>query len=40
MDEIGYLLQNFDDYTAEVWERVNNFISHFVMDVITYPSWD
>ena len=27
-------------YTVEVWEWINNFIPHFMMDVITYPCWN
>ena len=26
--------------TVEVWEWINNFTAHFVMDVITYSCWD
>ena len=25
---------------VEVWEWINNFITHFIMDVITYPYWN
>ena len=24
---------------SEVWERIINFISHFIMDLIAYPCW-
>ena len=27
-------------YPLEVWERISNSITHFIMDVITYPCWD
>ena len=37
-DEITYLFTNFNGYAVEVWEWVSNFIPHFVMDVITYPT--
>ena len=36
-DEITYPLQNFVGCIVEVWEWIINFISHFMMDVITYP---
>ena len=26
-------------YTVEVWEWISNFISHLMMDVITYQNW-
>ena len=26
--------------TVEVWEWISNFIPHFIMGVITYPSWN
>ena len=39
-DEIIYLFPNFDSCTVEVWEWINNFISHLIMDVITYPYQD
>ena len=35
--EINYPFQNFNDCTVEAWEWVNNFIPHFIIDVITYP---
>ena len=34
--EITYPSSNFNGYTVEVWERINSFIAHFTMDVITY----
>ena len=39
-DEITYQFPNFNGYTVEVWEWISNFISHIIMDVITYPSLD
>ena len=39
-DETTYPLLNFSGCAVEVWELTNNFIQHFIMDVITYPSWD
>ena len=39
-DEITYPFPNFNSCTTEVWEQINNFISHFMMDVITYQCWD
>ena len=34
-DKITYPFPNFNGATVEVWEWISNFISHFVMDVIT-----
>ena len=34
--EITYRFPNFNDRTVEVWERISNFVLHFIMDVITY----
>ena len=31
---------NFNGGASEVWDEINNFIPHFMMDVITYPCWD
>ena len=39
-DEITYLFPNLDGCTVEVWKWMNNFIPHFIMDVITYQCWD
>ena len=39
-DEISYPFPNFNGTTMEVWEWIINFISHFTMDVITYPCWE
>ena len=39
-DEIIYPFPNFNGVTVEVWEWINNFIPHFIMDVITHPCWD
>ena len=39
LDEITYPFPNFNGCTVEVWERINNFIPHIMMDVITYPCW-
>ena len=39
-DEITYPFLNFNGCTIEVWEWINIFIPHFVMDVITYPCRD
>ena len=38
-DEISYPFPNFNSYTVEVWEWISNFISHIIMNVITYPCW-
>ena len=40
LDEITYPFPNFNGQNIEVWERINNFIPHVVMDVITFPCWD
>ena len=39
-DEITYTFLNFKGATVEVKEWISNYISHFIMDVITYPCWD
>ena len=39
-DEITYPFPNFNGATIGVWEWVSYFISHIIMDVITYSSWD
>ena len=37
LGEITYPFPNFNVYTVEVWEWINNFIPPFIMDVITSP---
>ena len=39
-DEIIYPFPNFNSFAVEVWELLNKFILHFIMDVITYACWD
>ena len=39
-DKINYPFLNFNGCTVEVWEWVNNFIPHLIMDVIIYPCQD
>ena len=39
-DGIIYPSQNFNGTTVEVWEWMNSFIKHIIMDVIIYPCWD
>ena len=40
-DEITYdPFPNFSGAAVEVWDWVSNFITHFVMEVITYPFCD
>ena len=39
-DEITSPFPNFNGCTVEFWEWRSNFISHFIMDVITYACWD
>ena len=36
---ITYPFQNINGCTVEVWEWMTNILSHFVIDVITYPWW-
>ena len=40
LDEITYLLPNLNCCTVDVWEWISNFISLFIMDVITCPYSD
>ena len=39
-NKITYPFPKFNDTAVEVWEWMNNFIPHSMMDVITYPYWD
>ena len=39
-DGITYPFLNFNGCTAEVYEWISNCIPHFIIHVITYPSWD
>ena len=39
-DEITYPFANFNGATVEVWEWINNYILHFMKDVVTYLYWD
>ena len=32
-----YPFPNFKGVAVEVWEWIRDFISHFIMDVMTYP---
>ena len=38
-DEISYPFPSFNRATFEVWGLIFNFIPHFLMDVITYPTY-
>ena len=38
--KITYPFPNFSSCIDEVWEWIVNFISHIIIDVITYPCWD
>ena len=38
-NEITYPFPNFHGCTFELWELISYLISHFIIDVITYPSW-
>ena len=35
--ELTYPFPNFNGWTVEVWKWISKFISHLLMDVITYP---
>ena len=37
---IIYPFPNFHNANVEVWEWINNFVSYFIMDVITYSCLD
>ena len=39
-DEITYPFRNFNYCSVEVWEWINDFISHFMIDAIIYRCWD
>ena len=39
-DNITYSFPNFNDAAFEAWEGENNFISHLIGHVVTYPCWD
>ena len=36
-DDITYPFQNFNGVAVEISEWISDFISHFIVDVITYP---
>ena len=38
--EITYPISNFIGAAVEVWEWINDFILHFIMEEITCPCWD
>ena len=40
LDEITYPFLNFNGASVEVWEWINDFISHFTEHVIIFPCWD
>ena len=37
--EVAYPFRNFNGWNIQVLEWIS-FISHFIMNVITYPYWD
>ena len=37
--EVAYPFRNFNGWNVQVLEWIS-FISHFIMNVITYPYWD
>ena len=40
MKIIAFWLRSYNGAAVEVWEWISIFISHFIMDLITYPCWD
>ena len=38
-DKITYPFPSFNCAAIEVWERISNFVSHFSMELMTYPYW-
>ena len=36
-DDITYPFPSLNGYTVEVWKWISNYITHFILDVITYP---
>ena len=38
-DWITYPFSNFNGFTVGVWELISNFITHFILGVISYPCW-
>ena len=38
MGEITYTFPNFNGAAIEVWEWMNNFIPHFMIDVLVHAS--
>ena len=38
-EQITYPFPNFNGCAVEVWELISNFVSHFIMDAITYSCW-
>ena len=38
-NEITYSFSNFNGYTVDVWKWIQNFITFYKIDVITYPYW-
>ena len=36
-DEITYLFPNLNGCIIDIWERISNFVPHFIMGVISYP---
>ena len=39
-DENTYPFPNFNGSIVEAWEWISNFISHIIMEVISYQCWD
>ena len=39
-NEMIYPFPNFNGYTIKVWEWIDDFIPHFIMDVVSYPGED
>ena len=38
--ESTYPFLNFNGTSIEVWEWISNFLSHFILNVITHACWD
>ena len=38
-DKINFPFPNYNDCSVEVWEYKSDFILHFIIDVVIYPSW-
>ena len=39
-DKITYPVPKVNGATAEVWELISNFISHYIISEFNYPCWN